>query len=182
MRVKRILGAASAALLTVAAPASPTRATAVALAAALALVGAAPARADRWKAADVQLAMRVADAHWPASSCFGAHQIEWLRGGELDALFPGDNATTTANGDLGGCRVWLAWDRIDASPVWLCTILEHEYGHNAGMAHSSDPHDVMNPWQASTAPDCERAFVKRGGRRVERHRPRRRLARSWGNP
>lgn len=151
---------------------------ALALAAALALVGAASASADRWKPTDVQLALRVADAHWPASSCFGEHHIAWLRGADLDTLFPGEDAGTTAVGDVGGCRVWLAWDRIDPSPVWLCTIVEHEYGHNAGMEHSSDPHNVMNPWQASTAPDCERAFAKRRSPRAKRQRPRRYVARS----
>lgn len=125
-----------------------------------ALAGAASARADRWKPRDVLLAMQVADAHWPSSPCFDAHQTRWLRGWELDALFRGEDPSTTAVADVGGCRVWLAWDRIDPSAVWLCTILEHEYGHNAGAGHSNDANDVMYPWQANTAPDCRRAFAR----------------------
>jgi hypothetical protein len=67
-----------------------------ALAAALALVGAASARADRWKPADVQLALQVADAHWPASPCFGEHQTTWLRGADLDTLFTTRNGSAPA--------------------------------------------------------------------------------------
>jgi hypothetical protein len=134
-------------------------------------VAAAPAHADRWKSSDVQLAMRVADAHWPASACFQAHVIQWLRGWELDELFQQQGETgATGIGEVGGCRVWIAWDRIDPSPAWLCTILEHEFGHNAGAEHSSDPHDVMNPWQASVAADCGRAFARRSKGRTRRHR------------
>lgn len=150
------------------------------LAVVVALTATTSADADRWRAADVQLALRVADAHWPDSACFGAHVIQWLRGPELDAQFPqeADGATTTGVAEIGGCHVWLAWDRIDPSPVWLCTILEHEFGHNAGLEHSDDPQNVMNPWQASIAGDCRRAFARRAAGRSAAVR--RRAAARWG--
>jgi hypothetical protein len=155
------------------------RRRALLLAVVVALATAGPADADRWRAADVQLALRVADAHWSTSPCFGGHVIQWLRGRELDAQFPqeADGNATTGVAEIGGCHVWLAWDRIDPAPVWLCTILEHEFGHNAGLEHSDDPHNVMNPWQASIAGDCRRAFARRA---AGRSTARRRAAARWG--
>ena len=148
------------------------------LAVAVALVAPASANADRWRAADVQLALRVADAHWPASPCYEAHLIQWMRGDELDQLLAQQaDRGATAIGEVGSCHVWIAWDRVDPSPVWLCTILEHEFGHNAGLEHSDDPHNVMNPWQASIAGACRREFAWRAARRST---ARRRAAARWG--
>lgn len=145
-----------------------------------ALAFAAPPAAQAWTPSVVERAMAVADSHWPSSPCHGAHSVQWMRGADLDALFP-DEPGAEGRGDVGGCRVWIAWDRIDPAGVYrpgvyLCTILEHEYGHNAGLGHSDDPRDVMYGGGPMAAPDCVAAFRPVRTRRAWRWL---RLAAAW---
>jgi hypothetical protein len=43
----------------------------------------------------------------------------------------------------------------------ICALLEHEFGHLAGMPHSSDPMDVMFEGTVPWTQDCTRAFPPR---------------------
>lgn len=121
------------------------------------------AAADRWRPEVVQRALTVADGHWPDSPCRAAHQIEWMTALQLYERFP-DDPYAVARGEVGGCRVWIAWDRIDPANIYrpgvfLCAVLEHEFGHNAGLEHSSNPRDPMFPTITFIAPDCRAAFA-----------------------
>lgn len=122
-----------------------------------------PAAADRWPIADILRAEQVADAHWPTSECYARHTIDWITGAELDARFPpyvAPDGRTVALASVGEpCAVWIAWDRISPRLIDVCSTLLHEYGHNAGLRHSDDPHDVMHPVGARS-PDCEKAFSR----------------------
>jgi hypothetical protein len=134
----------------------------------LCLMGASSAHANRWSDADVQKAITTADARWPDSPCFGQHHISWLTydamKAEIDAVWPGSTQVNTIGfGSYEGCQVWIAWDRIFHFGAYgeigmLCTLLEHEFGHNAGMRHSDDPNDVMYPSMQQVSGDCMAAF------------------------
>jgi hypothetical protein len=128
----------------------------------LACLLATPASADRWPASTVQRAIAVADSHWPGSPCYGQHQITWLTGAELDAT--GLGVHLWGYGDTDECRVWVAWDRVDPvgvyrPGVYLCEVLEHEFGHTAGLSHSDNPDDVMYAEGPARPPrECVAAF------------------------
>lgn len=128
-----------------------------------------PAHANIWTDADVQKAITVADAHWPTSPCFEHHDIHWdtfaEAQAEIDALWPNYMQVGMIGfGSYQGCKVWIVWDKlrlgVDAygSIGMLCTLLEHEFGHNAGLLHSTDPNDVMYPELTRTSDDCRVAF------------------------
>jgi hypothetical protein len=128
---------------------------------AVTLVLAVPAQAAPWTAAEQTEAIAVADAHWPTSPCFGTgHNLDWLSGAQLAGQ-------EIAIGTTGSCNVLVETDRMatmaarpEATPaVWLCTVLEHEFGHNAGLGHSDDPHNVMYGELAYPADDCVTAFA-----------------------
>jgi hypothetical protein len=130
---------------------------------------AAPARADRWVTADVERAITVADAHWPDSPCYGRHAITWMTGAELGARF-GSGLVGYASGP-GECAVWIAWDRpVGVTQAfwqlrYLCSALEHEFGHNAGLDHSHRPGDIMDGDRFELASDCLAAFRPTRARR-----------------
>ena len=124
----------------------------------------ATAAADRWRPGDVERAIAVADAHWPTSACFGNHQITWASNGPVGEY---------GEGLVGGCAVTIFWDTIPVDGYrqqlrMLCTLLEHEFGHNAGREHSSNPRDPMYPYLVRNAPDCAVAFrsERRWGRNL----------------
>lgn len=129
----------------------------------LALMVPATAQANRWPDAMVQEAIQTADNHWPSSPCYGRHDIRWMTGAELDAAFP-DSVIAIARATMGEpCEVWIAWDRVDPSGVYrpgifLCSVLEHEFGHNAGLGHSDDPHSIMHIDILYPATDCVVTF------------------------
>jgi hypothetical protein len=139
---------------------------ALVLAVLLCLGASAAAQADRWPAWVIDRAIATADAHWPDSPCRGAHEVAWLRGQDFDQVFAKYDAGTDvlARSQRNGCHVWVAWDRVRVNPVWLCTLLEHEFGHTAGLDDSLDVMNVMfgQLWRA--APDCKAAFRSRGYR------------------
>ncbi len=59
------------------------------------------------------------------------------------------------------CAVTIAWNAVaaaDPSPAFLCTVLEHEFGHLSGLEHSSDSNNVMFATIWKNAPDCDTAF------------------------
>ena len=59
------------------------------------------------------------------------------------------------------CAVTIAWNAVaaaDPSPGFLCTVLEHEFGHLAGLEHSGNPDDVMFATVWKVAPDCAAAL------------------------
>lgn len=116
---------------------------------------ATPAAANIWATSDVLTAIRVADAHWPQSPCYHQETITWVA--ELDSTPDEQTAGLTVPGT---CAITIAWGAFKAhrAPALLCTILEHEFGHAAGLAHSLNPQSVMfaDPWVY--APDCRDAL------------------------
>ncbi len=113
----------------------------------------ATAQAAVWTPAQTVKAITVADAHWPASPCHGRETITWVRSAEM-ADFAG-----TAYPQQ--CATTIAWNQVaasDPSPAFLCTVLEHEFGHLAGLEHSSDPNNVMFAIVWKSSPDCAAAF------------------------
>lgn len=120
---------------------------------------ATPAMANRWPDAQVNTAMQVADNHWPDSQCYGQHQLTWFRSDAFDVSANVDPKQEIVGvADMGvPCRVWIAWDRIDTIRM-LCSVLEHEYGHNAGQEHSENFTDVMYPAYMWDTTDCIKAF------------------------
>lgn len=125
----------------------------------------AVAVAGRWTPSQVNTAIRVADAHWPNSPCLHQHHIVWQSFDELqatlDEMWPGYiQPGMIGFGSLEGCQVWIAWDQVPDGPRWLCTLLEHEFGHNAGLGHSKDQTDVMYPYLYRPSADCRAAFPR----------------------
>jgi hypothetical protein len=111
------------------------------------------AQADVWTPAETTKAIAVADAHWPASPCHGREQITWIK--------------TATTADFAGtaypdeCATTIAWNQVaaqDPSPAFLCTVLEHEFGHLAGLGHSPDPNNVMFAVLWKPTPDCAAAL------------------------
>lgn len=127
------------------------RTTIAALVASFALVGSAQAAV--WTPAQTQNAIAVADAHWPASACHGHEVLNWITATGMAEF------AATAYEDT--CTVDVAWNEVaktDRSPGFLCTVLEHEFGHLAGLDHSKDSNNVMFAVIWKTAPDCAAAF------------------------
>lgn len=107
-------------------------------------------------------ATAVASAHWPSSPCRGRESVDWTPQARLDADHPGDGIA--ADAAPKDCRVRLSEAARDWSGPRVCALLEHEFGHLAGMAHSSDPTDVMHDGTIPWTHDCTRAFAPRKAR------------------
>jgi Matrixin len=59
------------------------------------------------------------------------------------------------------CAVVVAWNEVAAAgtaPAFMCTVLEHEFGHLSGLGHSPDSNNVMFAIVWKAAPDCSAAF------------------------
>jgi hypothetical protein len=129
------------------------RTTIAALVASFALC--ASAQAAVWTPAQTEKAIAVADAHWPASACHGRELINWVTAPAMSEF------AATAYEDT--CTVDIAWNEVadtDRSPGFLCTVLEHEFGHLAGLDHANSSSNVMFAvvWRvAPTAPQRSRA-------------------------
>lgn len=114
--------------------------TAVAIVATL--TGASTAHAQPTR---LQHAEAIADSYYPASPCHGRAVVipvpesrftdYWHDGGEAGML-----------STVGDCRVEVVWARWANFP-WraVCRALVHEYGHLAGLQHSTDRASVMYP-------------------------------------
>ena len=127
------------------------RTTIAALVASFALC--ASAQAAVWTPAQTQKAIAVADAHWPASACHGRELINWVMAPATSEF------AATAYEDT--CTVDVAWNEVadtDRSPGFLCTVLEHEFSHLAGLDHSKSSSDVMFAVVWRVAADCGAAF------------------------
>lgn len=93
----------------------------------------------------LQRAEAIADSYYPASACHGRAVVVpvsesrftdyWQDGGEAGMLSV-----------VGDCRVEVVWSRWKDYP-WrdVCRALVHEYGHLAGLQHSTDRTSVMFP-------------------------------------
>ena len=55
---------------------------------------------------------------------------------------------------LAPCRVVIR--RGDYTFLRICALIVHEYGHLAGLGHSSDPNDIMHPARPPRYPACVR--------------------------
>jgi hypothetical protein len=141
------------------------RIAAVIAAAALALVGAAPAAAAPSEA-DIARANAVAAAQWPASPCQGgAMRVELVPDGALDQYADtSDRWASTYAGHVGGiygptpCTIQIT-DATD-DPNAFCRELAHEWGHSTGEGHPE--HGIMSPaeMQSIAYPPCDDAFPK----------------------
>lgn len=109
-------------------------------------------------AENADLAYAIASANWPASLCQGFEQTSLVSHAKLRAEAgwgppePGEPLLTALAFD-DGCRVLLNSD-APWTPVRLCMLAMHEFGHLAGRRHSSNPDDVMAPI-VRRAPACE---------------------------
>jgi len=114
---------------------------------------ASTAQADLWTPAQTAKAIAVADAHWPASPCHGREVITWIKSAPLA------DVAGLAHPDF--CATTIAWNQVaaeDPSPAFLCTVLEHEFGHLAGLDHSPDPNNVMFAVLWKPSADCAAAL------------------------
>jgi hypothetical protein len=125
---------------------------------------ASPAEAAPSHSSWFDRAVAVADAHWPLSPCHGRVSVVSATDEQIVAWTGEASAGAGASVD-GSCRVFVAWDLWSARPVrQRCRLLEHEFGHLAGVDHSLNPASVMFPvildlGRGST--DCVRAFPER---------------------
>lgn len=95
----------------------------------------------------------VAAAQWPWSPCRGREQVVWETRASANQV-PGMDV---AMGwwDYGTCTVHvIAHDDLPK----LCTTLQHEFGHAAGLVHTDDPEDVMSTERRGPSAACRRAF------------------------
>jgi hypothetical protein len=108
----------------------------------------------------VTAAYKVASAHWPASRCRGHEQMRWGSPEQLAlglAEEPQPGLITLGEAIRGDqrCTIWLNEAVTEWTPYDLCLVSEHEFGHLAGLGHSTS--GVMAPVNAHS-PDCESAF------------------------
>lgn len=101
-------------------------------------------------------AVAVAAMHWPASPCHGRERVVLVSVAKMDRVSTTPRSWGWAIGPR--CTVLVALQRVPhASTRYLCRMLVHEFGHLAGLEHTSDPRDVMNhkvrDIRADT-PDC----------------------------
>ena len=107
----------------------------LALVAALAAMAPAPARA----AADVNAAVATAKVVFPqvTQRCGGVR----IEVGALSAL----NVGASAESYFSSCRVRIALSTMTtATQAQMCSLMVHEWGHLAGLEHTSDPNHFMN--------------------------------------
>ncbi len=104
---------------------------------AIAVPATAPAPAAA--AVDLEAATRIAKGVFPSvTERCGAVRIEI---GLLSAL----NASASAESYFYSCRVRIAPGTMTtASNAQMCSLMVHEWGHLAGLEHSSDPDNFMN--------------------------------------
>lgn len=158
----------------------------------LLILGPTIADADSWTQANTLKAIAVAEAHWPGSPCAGREDIRWETESQINAFIltpgvikAGALGTTQAYSIVPKCLVVVGWDillnmshylKVNKN-VYLCTTLEHEFGHLAGYtnakgysegdyvdhAHSPDRHSVMYPYASLSTiqPDCRNAVWSR---------------------
>lgn len=111
---------------------------ACAVSALVALGAAVPAPA--MAAGDLNGAVRLANSLFPSvpKRCGGVH----IEIGLLSSL----NAGASAESYFLSCRVRYAPRTLEtATNAQLCSLTVHEWGHLAGLEHSSDPNDFMYP-------------------------------------
>jgi matrixin len=63
------------------------------------------------------------------------------------------------------CRVVIR--RGDYTFLRICALIVHEYGHLAGLSHSTDPNDIMFPGRPARYPPCvrhQRLMIRRAAR------------------
>lgn len=133
--------------------------------------------ASYWTPGDVAAAVQVADAHWPGAACTGREQLVWTSpiasSTDGDVVADADSATCTVVVDwravLAAGPVRLGCDADHGTCWWerpsraretqvLCSVLTHEFGHLAGLAHSPDPGSVMYFEVNRETGPCQRAF------------------------
>lgn len=118
------------------------------------------AHAAHWSLKDTLTAIRIADARWPVSPCHAGETITWVTS---TAAVYGPQVYGLA--DVPDCRVWINYPLLlhdSPTPDFLCAVLEHEFGHLDGLAHSDNPHSIMYAGGGLFVPyDCAHAFPAR---------------------
>jgi hypothetical protein len=134
----------------------------IAIAALLAVLAAAPARADHGRALiDESLSsyLRVAERHWGAAPppCVGVHGETVL---VHAALFDDPDPLVSGRAEQPGCRIWLDRDWWPAPPSRRrCVELVHEWGHLLGHGHSE--RGLMSAEAHGPVPGCDAFRQKR---------------------
>src|SRR3954468_1878309 len=111
----------------------------------------------------VQRAHRVADAHWTGTGCTGREQLRWATPAQLAAGSGGEPGADLITLGMARprdprCVMFLNASVSGWTPVELCTVIEHEFGHLKGLGHVPKVDPVMAAIGARSA-DCEAAFA-----------------------
>jgi hypothetical protein len=102
----------------------------------------------------------IAEQHFPAAQERCHNGIAIVTGGlRRPAPVRAEAWDASFTGQPGYCEVRLAENWPDWRRSVLCDVLVHEFGHLAGLAHSSDPNDVMySGSDANVVPGCTRLY------------------------
>lgn len=108
----------------------------------------------------------IAQARFPASPCSGHTAIVAVSPQRLDQLAPrAEGMHPIAAADPRRCVVYVAFRRMHQQLLrFKCRVLVHEFGHLAGLGHSTDPRSVMYPITQDIPINslaCWRAFPER---------------------
>jgi hypothetical protein len=108
----------------------------------------------------------IADARYPASPCHGRTVVMTVAPQRLDRMSPDfKRLHPIAAAQSSTCHVYVAFQRMHQQLLrFKCRVLMHEFGHLAGLGHSTNPHSVMYPITQDIPNNslaCWRAFPER---------------------
>lgn len=123
----------------------------------LCLVLAALPTAPAQGATRLQRAEAIADSYYPTSPCHGRVVVVPVSQAHLDTFWPGFDSGMVAVAET--CTVEVSWSTWDGAP-WrqVCRGLVHEFGHLAGLGHSTNRASVMFPTTFDIAQGSERCW------------------------
>jgi matrixin len=115
------------------------------------------AQAPAGDAARLARFLPIARAAWPGSPCAGRETVHLAADTALRAAAPavaGPGEALNGMAEPATCEVWLGATMDQRT---FCTVLVHEFGHLAGLGHTTTPGDVMNGAGDLDHRPCDRA-------------------------